>query len=171
MPPETPGKLISDPMFWTKRIQDAPDDQLHWSIFKCPRDRWERIEAKHRTILVNRIKPNESILDVGCGYGRLLSLMLKSWKGGYTGVDLCPDFLQMARIDYPKRLFVECNILDIESKFGLFEFDWAVMISIRPMVKRNLGDETWAKMEVGIRKVAKRLLFLEYDENDQGSVE
>jgi hypothetical protein len=38
-------------------------------------------------------------------------------------------------------------------------------------VRRNLGDEAWEAMERELRRVAKRLLYLEYDPDSEGSVE
>ncbi len=40
----------------------------------------------------------ESILDVGCGYGRLLDFLIsnKFYKGKYWGVDIVPEFIEKA---------------------------------------------------------------------------
>jgi hypothetical protein len=45
------------------------------------------------------------------------------------------------------------------------------MISVRPMIVRNQGQDAWDAMEREIRKVARQLLYLEYDPFDNGSVE
>lgn len=165
------AEAILDPLYWKRRLKAAPDESLHHAIFKCPLDRWKKIELKHTKILNELIRPTHSILDVGCGYGRLLSLMRESWKGGYLGVDLSPDFLDIARIDYPSRRFVVADLTTEIDQFSKYEFDWAVMISIRPMIKRNLGDLAWIGIETKLKKIARRMLYLEYDENDNGSIE
>ncbi len=165
---------IFDPVYWKRRLESARE--LHHSIFKCPLDRWQRIEEKHRQILARTIAPCDKVLDVGCGYGRLLSLMPDNWRGAYIGVDISPDFIAMAKEQWQvgKPYFVCGDIRHWDRSWGLREdikMDWAVMISIRPMVRRNLDDDVWNECLTEIRKVAKRLLYLEYDENDEGSVE
>lgn len=161
---------INDPTYWAGRLQKAVD--LHHAVFKCPLDRWQRIEAKHRKILAEILPTNKSttLLDVGCGYGRLLDLLPKDRVVHYVGVDLCPEFIQLAKTTYN---YTSSFFLADVSKDRLYlgNFDIAIFVSIRPMVKRNLGDEAWLKIEENVRKVADRLLFLEYDENDEGSLE
>jgi hypothetical protein len=56
-------------------------------------------------------------------------------------------------------------------KRTLRKWDWAILVSVRPMIRRNMGDDVWAQMESEVRKVATRLLYLEYDPSDEGSVE
>lgn len=161
---------ILDPLYWRKRLDEATN--LHHAIFRCPLETWQKIEEKHRQILAATIKPGDSVLDCGCGWGRLLDLM--PTIGPYVGIDLSPDFIRMAQQRHKRRFHVE-DLREISHEtLGLlphFQFDWAIFLSIRPMVRRNLGDEVWAKIEANVRKVAKRLLLLEYDPLDPGSIE
>jgi hypothetical protein len=164
---------INDPAYWRVRLAKA--DPLHHAVFKCPTERWRAIEAKHREILARLIAPGDSVLDAGCAWGRLLNLLPSEWYGYYLGVDLSPDFVAKAREDHPHRDF---RVLDLRDLVGVEpagdsggKFEWAVMVSIRPMVRRNLGDEAWEAMERELRRVAKRLLYLEYDPDSEGSVE
>ncbi len=41
---------------------------------------------------------NTSVLDVGCGYGRLLDFLTskKSYQGKYSGIDIIPEFIEKA---------------------------------------------------------------------------
>lgn len=158
---------VLDTSYWKERLERAPKDAPHHAVFRCSAELWRRIEEKHRQILTQEIKPGDSILDAGCGWGRLLDL-LPRWDGRYLGVDLSPDFVEKARWLHPTREFVVGDLrrLDFPDTF-----QWAVLISIRPMMRRNLGEEEWSKMESELRRVAKRLLFLEYDDTDEGSVE
>lgn len=161
---------INDPLYWKQRLTDAKE--RHHSIFKCDLERWKRIEEKHKKILAETIDNLTSVLDAGCGYGRLLTLLPEHWYGDYVGVDLSPDFIELAKQEHPTVPFF---VSDLRSLFFFNEathrkFDWAVLISIRPMVRRNLGDAEWEKMEKELKRVAKNLLFLEYDENDLGEV-
>lgn len=169
---------IHDTEYWRKRLVTAPEENLHHAIFRCPKSHWERIEAKHREILAYYIKDTDLILDCGCGWGRLYDLLPRVYglHRRYLGIDLSPDFIALARKLHPGIPFQEGDLLNLSSVFlptdpDLGEWDWAVMISIRPMVKRNMGEKVWAQMEEQIRKVAKKLLYLEYDPDDEGSVE
>lgn len=167
---------ILDPSYWAQRLKQAQGGELHHAIFRCPLDRWQRIAAKHREILAKYIQPTDKILDVGCGWGRLLELMPSERTACYIGVDLSPDFIALAKERHPKPNchFVVGDIRNWERSWGLddvIKMDWAVLISIRPMVIRNLGSDVWSEMEREIRLVAKRLMYLEYDENCEGMVE
>ena len=40
----------------------------------------------------------KSLIDVGCGFGDLLGeLRAMGWKGHYTGIDILPEFIEVAR--------------------------------------------------------------------------
>lgn len=163
---------ILNPEYWKRRLQESPPDCLHQSVFKCDKARWELIEAKHRLILAKHILFADSVLDAGCGWGRLLDLMPSTWGGLYCGMDISPDFIEMARrmhIDRP-HAFVCQDMLCLDH-VGSKRFDWGVLISIRPMIKRHLGSEHWDKIEVNLKRVCVKLLYLEYDESDEGSIE
>ena len=159
---------VDDPEYWRRRLEDGRHRELHLSIFRCPLVQWRRIEERHRRILAGLIGPRDSVLDCGCGYGRLLTLMPPGWEGGYVGVDLSPDMVLLARETH-NRLFMVSDLRDLSAVH--VRSDWAVMVSVRPMIVRNMGAEVWAEMEARIRTKADRLLFLEYDELDDGSVE
>lgn len=179
--PDTTSEIfpILDPAYWRERLLTAA--YPHQALFVCIKDRWEAIEAVHRTILAQHIQPSDSILDIGCGWGRLLDLLPEGWNEEYLGIDISPDFIKIAREKYPERSFGvgDVRTLPLVSESTGYShyvvedsWDWAVLISFRPMFKRHLGVEEWGKAEAAIRKCARRLLYLEYDENDlTGSVE
>ncbi|NEQ97432.1 MAG: methyltransferase domain-containing protein, partial [Cyanothece sp. SIO2G6] len=76
----------------------------------------------------------ESVLDIGCGYGRLLDFLTfrKSYKGEYWGIDIMLDFVEKAIRTYasrspePKAQFIVGDFL--EQTFEKNRFD--VVISI-----------------------------------------
>lgn len=164
------SKPILDPKFWRSRLKTAPRESPHHAIYLCHNELWDRIEQKHREVLAATIKPRDSVFDAGCGWGRLLSLLPGDWDGDYLGVDLSPDFISIAQKRYPARKFIIGDLRRLSS-VGPLRYDWAVLISVRPMVRGNLGDAVWIGMEDQIRSVANRILFLEYDPDDEGSVE
>lgn len=166
---------ILNPEYWKQRLDHAKERDLHHSIFLCGKDQWGKIENHHRSILQQVIGPNDSVLDAGCGYGRLLTLMPQDWIGDYVGIDLSPDFVAMARHEYPSRSFYVGDLTTFwdtgEGGHLNRRFDWAVLISIRPMVINYVGEETWRRIEKGLRRVANKLLYLEYTVDDKGEME
>ena len=159
---------ILNPEYWRKRLIEARKEQIHTSIFRCGYERWLEIEQVHKRILSEVVGKDMSILDVGCGYGRLLTLMPRHWKGIYWGVDLSEDFVHLARQTYPDRDFFVGEILTFNPTL---KFDLAILISIRPMIIRNLGQEYWDTVESHLRQHVTQILYLEYDPEAKGSLE
>lgn len=156
---------ILETAYWQQRIAEAPPDQLWKAVYNCTEDHWLTVERNHQGILAFAIGPEESILDLGCGWGRLLNMLPDDWCGQYLGVDLSPDFLEMARKRYPHRTFLQADIRYVAGcplVAANAPWDWAVMISMEAMFKLHVGMETWAPIEKTIRQVAKKLLYLEY---------
>lgn len=187
---------VHDPAYWRRRLALARKmGELHRSIFHCQRDRWERIEGKHREILAATLRDHVTVLDVGCGYGRLLTLMPPGWRGYYLGIDLSPDFITLARELHPHHPHPDGPVpgfgtFDVSKTSAAYRlatahpalapldayrsstlWDWAVLISFRPMIKRNQGDEVWERMEANIKAVSINQLYLEYDPDCNGFVE
>lgn len=175
------SELISDPRYWARRLREArAKGVLHEAVFKVNLQRWREIEDRHREILKARLSKGTSVLDCGCGWGRLLTLVPETWAGAYVGVDLSPDFVNLARKNFPSEDFVVGDLRDLSllTPYTLRymgkedgRFDLAVLISVRPMIRRHLGDEVWAQMEAQIRGRAEKILYLEYDPEDGGSLE
>lgn len=151
---------IFDPAYWKRRLERARE--LHHAVFICPKDRWERIEEAHRKVLSEIVNRDTSILDAGCGYGRLLDLLPDSWNGTYCGLDISPDFIARAKKEHPGENFIVADVRDIHFPS---QFDLAIAISFRPMVKRN-DEEAWKKIEERLKALSKRQLYLEYDEEN-----
>lgn len=162
---------VEDPAYWKQRILEARN--IHQSVFLCSPEKWQRIEAKHQEILARHIRPNSILLDAGCGYGRLVDLLPEGWYGAYYGVDLSADMIKLAKerhLHTRGHLHFKVGDLSNLSDYSGNLFDWAIISSIRPMVRRYQGHVVWSKMETELRRVARNLLYLEYDETDEGSV-
>jgi len=55
---------------------------------------------------------NRSVLDIGCGFGELARFLNKRYHGvDYTGVDIVPEFIDIARKKYPNNNFIVRDIL------------------------------------------------------------
>lgn len=62
----------------------------------------------------------KSILDVGCGFGDLYRFLVRNYGVDftYTGIDLVPEFLDIARIQCPEKNanFLKGNFIDFQFK-------------------------------------------------------
>lgn len=53
---------------------------------------------------------HSSVLDVGCGFGDLATFLRdRGWTGSYTGVDLVPGLLSVARERHPREKFLHLD--------------------------------------------------------------
>lgn len=143
--------------FWKKRIEDSKKyGDIHHSVYISNNTLWKKIEEAHKEILAPY--RDKKVLDAGCGYGRSSQWFSPS---GYVGVDLSPNFIGLAKTNYPLHKF-ECFKLEhlpYEDK----EFDMAFCISIKGMVVGNLGISAWEAVEKELLRVAKEVLILEYE--------
>ena len=109
---------------------------LHHAIYKCGNaDDWQRIESQHRRVLAQYVLPNDSVLDVGCGWGRLAYLLPTTWRGDYLGIDITPEFLSIAQQNHPDLDFARCDVSNVSQFMEEYEqrnhvesgkWDWAV---------------------------------------------
>lgn len=163
---------VSDPGYWAWRLDKAQKSGfLHKVLYYVPLNTWRLIERRHRQILRMKIGNNDSILDIGCAWGRLLDLLLTTWDGEYLGIDVAPSLIELARKRYPSRKFI---LGDMRTELTLLDnnqFEWAVLISIRDMIIRGHGQGTWDEIERELKRVTNRILYLEYDPSDTGRVE
>lgn len=57
----------------------------------------------------------KSVLDVGCGVGGLYRMLLeKKIPANYTGIDVVPDYIDLARIKFPQGHFECKDIFDTD---------------------------------------------------------
>ncbi len=142
--------------FWKERIEDAESrGLLHRSVYIVNPTHWRDIADIHRKICDEIIPKGADVLDAGCGYGRA-----STWFDNYTGVDFSPDFLERAEERYPNDLFIQADLTQLP--FEDNHFDWAICISIKAMVIGRKGKEMWVEMERELKRVAKKVLVLEY---------
>lgn len=166
---------IFDPSYWSERLAKAvAREQTHYAVFEGSKEKWEAGRVRQAELLKRHVRKYDSVLDVGCGWGRLLGILPKTWEGEYLGIDICQDFVELARKAWPAHRFWRCDFRkEIPTTFvtargveGAGRFDWAVCCSIKPMVLRNAGREVWDKVESNLRAVADKILLLGYDDLD-----
>jgi SAM-dependent methyltransferase len=152
---------IFDPHFWDARVAHYRRDP-RLAIYVGSKDKWdsitEEIVAGFSQI---PIQPGDSVLDIGCGYGRTLDFMPKDWQGRYLGVDISPALIEVARENYPGRDFIVGDAHNLaECMAGRGIFDWCVGVWFKGMVTNHLGNDAWEPIEKELQKYAKQLVFV-----------
>lgn len=71
----------------------------------------------------------ESVLDLGCGFGRM-GMLVKEMrpKASYTGVDITPSLLASARRHLPDAEFKDGDVLDV--KLGQRKWDLVMAVEL-----------------------------------------
>lgn len=159
-----PIQPVLSPSYWRERIGKAlVKEEIHRAVYETTLDEWRKIEDHQRKVLRTTLRPTDSVLDVGCAWGRLLSMMPQEWKGDYTGIDASPDFINMALTAYPTRRFIGDDMRVCHEHFQPKEFDWAILCSIKGTLTTHLGELFWRQAESSIKQVCKKMLFIDYD--------
>lgn len=169
--PKEPDIFTQD--YWRQRLQQADDrDEPHKSVYSVGIDKWEPIVECHRRLLAEHIHPEDWILDVACGWGRLLELLPESPARGYHGVDISEAFIQRARQKFPNRYF-HFEVHDLRHElpytkamlraFKRKPYQWGIVCGTRPMIIGQAGQAEWDKIEANVSKLVDKLMFLEYD--------
>lgn len=148
---------VTNPAYWRARLAECGGD-LHRSMFRGSHDEMAAIEAQQRRQLAREIGSMDSILDAGCGYGRLITLLPAEWCGGYVGVDISPEFIAIAKILHPTRKFQVESLTKLP--WDRKVFDVAICCGVREMVIANAGVAVWYEMESELLTVADRLVVV-----------
>jgi len=77
---------------------------------------------------LDKVKSNSSVLDIGCGNGRLLLGLPENTK--YTGMDISRELLTEAKKAYPKINFIEADITKESTWKNLPLFDSVFCIAV-----------------------------------------
>lgn len=188
---------VLNPAYWSERYRKyygINPSCSHHAIFRCPLDQWLMIQTRHTELLREMLEGSRgSILDVGCGYGRLLPMLARAgFVGTYVGVDIGLEFIGEAARNIAttwaplfkgmeSRPLVICadiltmtdprELLTAAPNAGEIRYDWAILCSVRPMIRRNAGEIVWRRMRARIAGYCKKALYLEYDPNDRGEIE
>jgi SAM-dependent methyltransferase len=71
--------------------------------------------------------PGSSVLDVGCGFCDLYDFLEKQgWQGRYTGIDIVPGLLEVARQRHPGIDVRELDITDDSVSLGEDVYDFVI---------------------------------------------
>jgi SAM-dependent methyltransferase len=95
-----------------------------------------------------------SVLDVGCGFGDLYEYLAgRGISVVYTGIDISPEFIEIARKACPGARF---KVADFEEEDVIEAFDWAfasgiftIRLNDNPAFTRNLLEKMFAACRKG----------------------
>ena len=110
------------------------------------------------------MKPGDAVLDVGCGAGTMAILVEHEHLPiRYTGLDITPCYLEMAKQRFPQHEWVEGDARQLP--FGDRSFDYAFSVNLlthlpRPDVTKVLQELT---------RVTKKAVFLQSEFSTEGS--
>jgi ubiquinone/menaquinone biosynthesis C-methylase UbiE len=81
---------------------------------------WEDLKG-----LQQYVKPNESVLDLGCGNGRLYQLFEKN-QVSYTGSDQSEELIKLAKEKFVDASFVVSEMTELPFEDNSFDSIWAM---------------------------------------------
>ena len=113
------------------------------------------ISTRHRVIFKNfkrlGVKPDHTILEVGCGIGTVSSLLMSAIpSGNFTGVDISPGSIETAKklFGKPNAEFLVDDMSDFKSN-KLFDF------VVFPDVLEHIPVDQHSKLFENVAKVSK----------------
>ncbi len=64
-------------------------------------------------IFFNNIHPNANILEIGCGYGRILKFLFSSGYKRLTGIDISNKLISRAKLNFKECHYIVNDFLDL----------------------------------------------------------
>jgi SAM-dependent methyltransferase len=99
--------------------------------------------------------PGSSVLDVGCGFCDLYDFLEKQgWQGRYTGIDIVPGLLEVARQRHPNLDVQELDITDESVSLNKDEYDFVISSGALNAALPSGSNE--AHIELALRSMHRR---------------
>ncbi len=120
---------------------------------------WTERGQQWRYEYITRLLPlnNSSILDFGCGKGDLYGyLSSKGLRIDYTGVDINPDLIRLAKKKFPETKFYT---LDIDKEETKEEFDFVIICGVFNINVLGVKDSAFRAVRKLFFNTKKALLF------------
>lgn len=156
---------VTDREFWLNRILTAfaKGLELHKCIYITDYKTWNDIQNTTAGLLRRIIHDGCWLLDAGCGYGALYDCLKQHPANNsirYTGIDLSPDLIEIAKIRNPEGNFIAADITRTEYKDDYF--DVAICRSVEGMLHDNCPTETANEFVSTVTRMSKVTIFMEY---------
>ncbi len=98
-----------------------------------------------------------SVLDLGCGKGDLYGYLInKGLRIRYTGIDINPELIRLARSKYPDVTFY---VLDIEQEDLREEYDFVIICGVFNLNLEGVKASAFMALKKAFRYTRKALLF------------
>lgn len=95
--------------------------------------------------LLENIKPTDSILDLGCGNGRLLTALIHPQK--YLGIDFSQTLLLEAERLHPHHLFRRGDLTDSSTFENLDKYDYVFCLAVLHHLEIDQQKELLQRMK------------------------
>lgn len=96
--------------------------------------------------------PESSVLDVGCGFADLYDFLTeRGWRGDYTGIDIVPALLRVARQRHPDLDLRELDISEDPDSLGTYDFVIASGVFNAKLAKGDNRSHILQSLEVMTR--------------------
>lgn len=109
------GHRFDQAGYWIKRHQELKNDPRSVGNLGSTRDESFRGEVDYKSAISSvaeeLAKQYSSVLDLGCGYGRIASEFI-AHGFDYTGIDISPEAIARARTSVPQGSFFEGNLVE-----------------------------------------------------------
>lgn len=185
---ETVKKPVEDPAFWHDRVLGAwsKSGALHEIIWDIRYEAWAHAQDATAALLKQHVRPGQSVIDAGCGYGALIDCLGIAGLIGsvdYLGLDVSPDLIEIGRKRYadkekfPKTELRVGNLRHLPVHIWGIELplpnagsvwyprNWALCRSVENMIIGQRGQQAWEEMLHQMRGVTERVLIMEYPED------
>lgn len=156
------------PEFWKDRLDRAlaENKSPQWAVYRVSETDWAEVQRQTGEILERFVEYGDSLLDVGCGIGAACECLPNSAR--YTGIDVSPDLVEVAKERYlgPSRRFFVNDVRELpEDTPEFMRYDLAFGRSTESTIGGNMPPEQWESIRNRLKKIARKVVWIEYDLN------
>lgn len=150
-------KIEYDPTLWENHLDYDLDEHLDERIFSI-----SPVQKKILDTFLSSYNDGDKILDVGCAgghYYRTLSRLVSNLD--YTGVDITPGYIEIARKKFPGATFIVADVRDMP--FSDSCFDMTLCLSLL----MHIGEGGVCDAMRELTRITKKKLLLSGYFSDQ----
>jgi SAM-dependent methyltransferase len=159
---------VDDADFWRHRINTAfALGKPPWfAVYETDEGTWQKIHGESIGLLQRHVTPQMKVLDAGCGIGSVYEVLRDAGLADsiyYEGVDISPDFVEIAEVRNPDATFRRGDLRAMPF-YSNGEFDVAIVRSVRGMIRDQIDDRYWNAIEREVKRVSVSQLIVDYGE-------